>query len=212
MGSMSDHGTIPPLDPPPRRRLTSDERRRTILAAARTEFARLGFHGASTSRIALVAGCSEPMLYKHFGCKLDLFLEALRDAVSGFQAWFDETLDPTLDVREQAARMVAVELQDPAFHELLQLRMLALSLADKEQVREVIATLERSTQERIVALVERGKEQGTMRSDIDPTFAAWGWLGLMLATCYREAWDPGSTQDMADHVDTFIRLLAPPPT
>lgn len=212
MSSMSDPGTVPSPGQQPRQRLSSAERRRTILSAARGEFARLGFHGASTNRIAKAAGCSEPMLYKHFCSKLELFLEALRDSITSFQTWFDETLDPDLDVSQQAARMVAIELQDPAFHELLQLRMLAVGLADKGQVREVLAELERSTQERIVALVERGQRQGTMRTDIDPLFAAWGWLGLMLATCYRESWEPGSMPSMSTHVTTFIRLLAPPST
>lgn len=151
------------------------------------------------------------MLYKHFCSKLELFLEALRDAISNFQQWFDETLDPSLDVREQAARMVAMEMDDPAFLELLQLRMLAMSLTDRAEVRAVLAELEYSTQKRIVALVEVGRQQGTLRADIDPVFAAWGWLGLMLASCYRESWEPGSMHDMAAHVRTFIRLLAPPP-
>jgi AcrR family transcriptional regulator len=200
-----------PTPIPNHARLTGDERRRTLLAAARREFARAGYHGAGTASIARAAGCSEPMLYKHFSSKLMLFLDALRDAVAGFQAWFDETLDPSLDVREQAARMVSIELQDPAFMQLLQLRMLAVGLADKEPVRDVLAALERSTQERIVALVDRAREQGTVRDDIDPMYVAWGWLGLMLASCYRESWEPGSVPEMTQHVGTFIALMAPAP-
>ena len=57
-----------------RRRLTADERRARILSAARTEFARAGYHGASTASIARAAGCSEPMLYKHFVGKQALFV------------------------------------------------------------------------------------------------------------------------------------------
>ncbi|MEO6866443.1 MAG: TetR/AcrR family transcriptional regulator, partial [Gaiellales bacterium] len=62
------------------RRLTGDERRAGILAAARAEFARVGYHGTSTATIARAAGCSEPMLYKHFVNKRALFCEVLESS------------------------------------------------------------------------------------------------------------------------------------
>lgn len=58
-----------------RRRLTADQRRAGILLAARKAFAQRGFHGAGTSEIATAAGCSEPMIYKHFPSKQALFAD-----------------------------------------------------------------------------------------------------------------------------------------
>ena len=58
--------------------MTGDERRDNILDAARTVFGRRGYHAASTAEIAAAAGCSEPMLYKHFGSKQDLFVATLQ--------------------------------------------------------------------------------------------------------------------------------------
>ena len=65
-----------------RQRLTRDERYETILAAARTVFARHGYHRAGTAEIARAAGCSEPMLYKHFPSKQALFAAVLVDATT----------------------------------------------------------------------------------------------------------------------------------
>ena len=64
----------------PRQRLSADDRRSAIVAAARKLFARNGFHGTGTSDIAAAAGCSEPVIYKHFASKQALFAAALEDA------------------------------------------------------------------------------------------------------------------------------------
>src|SRR5262249_44325204 len=53
------------------------ERREAILSVARTLFARQGYHGTSTGRIARTAGCSEAVLYRHFPSKQALFAAVL---------------------------------------------------------------------------------------------------------------------------------------
>ena len=57
-------------------RQTADERREDVLAAAATEFARAGLHGASTDAIAKAAGISQPYLFRLFGTKKELYLAA----------------------------------------------------------------------------------------------------------------------------------------
>ncbi len=51
-------------------------RRETIVAAAATEFALHGLHGASTVRIAQRAGISHAYVFRFFPTKRDLFLSA----------------------------------------------------------------------------------------------------------------------------------------
>lgn len=193
----------------PRARLTSDERRRTLLEAASAEFARVGFQGASTSRIALRAGCSEPMLYKHFSSKQSLFVAVLRDSVSFFQRKFDEAIDKSEDVRTRTRQYVTMQMRDPSFLELLHLRMLALSIAHEPEVRDTLVEIERRSHERIRAFVEHGITEGHIHPDTDPEYVAWGWFGLMLATCYRNKLEPGTYAEMVPHVTTFIETTAP---
>lgn len=64
-----------------RKRRTAEERRRDVLAAAVTEFATFGLHGASTEAIAARAGISQPYVLRLFGTKKQLFLDAC-DAVA----------------------------------------------------------------------------------------------------------------------------------
>jgi AcrR family transcriptional regulator len=59
-------------------RQTAEARREEVLAAAVEEFARAGYHGASTDAIARKAGISQPYLFRLFGSKKDLYLAAVR--------------------------------------------------------------------------------------------------------------------------------------
>ena len=54
-------------------RLTAAERRDRLLSAALAAFAREGYHGASIGAIAAAAGISKPVVYDHFGSKLELY-------------------------------------------------------------------------------------------------------------------------------------------
>src|SRR5664279_286213 len=78
---------------PVRQRLSADDRRLAIVAAARTLFARNGFRGTGTSDIAAAAGCSEPIIYKHFASKHALFAAVLEDSARIMQAKFAAAAD-----------------------------------------------------------------------------------------------------------------------
>jgi AcrR family transcriptional regulator len=69
-------------------RQTAEERRVAVLAAATTEFARKGLHGASTEDIARIAGISQPYLFRLFGTKKQLYLAAAKQAVDHLYAVF----------------------------------------------------------------------------------------------------------------------------
>jgi AcrR family transcriptional regulator len=62
------------------RRMTAEERKRAILEAAGPLIAQSGIGGASVRDIALAAGVSEALLYKHFPSKQALYDEALASA------------------------------------------------------------------------------------------------------------------------------------
>jgi AcrR family transcriptional regulator len=58
-------------------RLPRAERREQILAAATTAFARTGFAGTGLDEIALQAGVTRVILYRHFDSKTELYQAAL---------------------------------------------------------------------------------------------------------------------------------------
>jgi len=58
---------------PKRKRMKAGERRQEIIRAAMEVFARNGFGGSTTRKIAENAGISEAMIYSHFRNKQDLY-------------------------------------------------------------------------------------------------------------------------------------------
>src|SRR5258708_19206403 len=58
-------------------KLSSEARRSAIIKAVRRVFAEKGFHGTTTRELALAAGVSEALLFKHFPNKEALFTAML---------------------------------------------------------------------------------------------------------------------------------------
>lgn len=198
---------------PPRPRLTGDERRKGILRAARSEFARVGYYGASTASIARVAGCSEPMLYKHFAGKLDLFMQAFRDAVERARAVYADVVMSGSNIVEQTVAQLERIMTDPVYLELTQLQRIAATV-DEPEVQSMLRTVDLQMRDRIDLAIRLGLEQGVIRRDVDADYIAFCWIGFMQAACFRESLEPGSFQAGARHIVTWLRSLsldAPPP-
>jgi AcrR family transcriptional regulator len=69
-------------------RMSAEERRALILQNAEPLFARLGFRRTTTASIASAAGVTEPILYRHFQGKLDLFHTLLQKiSLKAMQEW-----------------------------------------------------------------------------------------------------------------------------
>ena len=120
-------------------RQTAEERRAEVLAAAVDEFARAGFHGASTDAIARRAGISQPYLFRLFGSKKELYLAAVRRC-------FRRTLEAMQGAAEGLRGEEALEAMGQAYSLLLssdptmlqaQLQTYAAAL-DDEDVRRAV--------------------------------------------------------------------------
>ena len=132
-------------------RQTAEERREAVLAAAASEFARAGFHGASTEAIAKAAGISQPYLFRLFGTKRELHL-----------ATADRKMEEVYQVFERASRGLSGEeakrAMGEAYRELiadrerLQLMMQCMAAATDDP--EIRASMRRVWRE-LVELVER---------------------------------------------------------
>ena len=75
-------------------RLSSADRRASIILAARHVFARYGLEGARTQQIALAAGVSEALLFRHFPTKTHIYRAVLRSVIEDQNENF-RTMGPT---------------------------------------------------------------------------------------------------------------------
>ena len=165
-----------------RPRLTAEARRQGVLDAACRVFAKSSYRGATTAEIAREAGISEPILYRHFGSKRDLYLACLEEAWRGFRAIAEDAIardpDGCLGAIADAymakrARLRLVDLWIQALTEASEDRVIAAAL--RRQVREV--------HDFFADVIRDGQERGVIVADRDPVAEAWIFVaGGLLAT------------------------------
>jgi AcrR family transcriptional regulator len=165
------------------RRLPSDERREAIIDAALSVFAATSYSGATTAAIAREAGVSEPILYRHFPSKRDLYLACLDAAWHRLSAAIEEesralgqhvglahiAADPGLRrLREQLSSLWVVALTESGEDAVIGARL-------RDHLREVHDLIETGFE------VERAR--GTMPPDRDAYAEAWvSVAGALLLT------------------------------
>jgi AcrR family transcriptional regulator len=84
-------------------RLPAPERRQAIVNAALRVFSSGSYAGATTAEIAREARVSEPILYRHFASKRDLYLACLDEAWSRLRAAVDRAIAESADPAEWPA-------------------------------------------------------------------------------------------------------------
>ena len=162
-------------------RLTADARRLAVLDTACGVFSKSSYRGATTAEIAREAGISEPILYRHFGSKRDLYLACLDEAWRTFREVAEQAIadDPSsclgaiADVyMAKRTRIRMVDLWIQALTEASEDAVIAAAL--RTQVREV--------HDFIADVIRGGQERGVVHADRDPVAESWLFVAGGLLT------------------------------
>jgi TetR/AcrR family transcriptional regulator len=164
------------------RRLTKEARRQAVLDTACRVFSELSYRGATTAEIAREAGISEPILYRHFGSKRDLYLACLDEAWRSFREGAERAIadDPLRCLgaisdayMSQDKRIRVVDLWIQALTVAPEDKLIAAAL--REQVREVHAFF--------ADVIRDGQERGVIVPERDAVAEAWIFVaGGLLVT------------------------------
>ena len=73
-------------------RLPAAERRQALVETALRVFSEGSYRGTTTAEIAREAGVSEPILYRHFASKRELYLACIDEAWHRLRALWEETI------------------------------------------------------------------------------------------------------------------------
>lgn len=167
-------------------RLPAAERRRKLVEAAIRVFTEGSYRGTTTAEIARAAGVSEPILYRHFASKRDLYLAALEHvwekARSSWERALTEAPDACAAVEEIGKGHVSVR---SAKLQLAELWVQALSEASEDpELRRHVRRHMREVHDFVADLIRRGQEQGAIAAERDANAEAWimlagGILGMV---------------------------------
>jgi AcrR family transcriptional regulator len=167
-------------------RMAAADRRQHLIETAIRLFTEGSYHGTTTAEIARTAGVSEPILYRHFASKRDLYLAALEHVWAKtretWQRALDETPDPCAAI--EAIGKGHVSVRSPKL-QLTELWVQALSEASEDPVlKRHLRKHMREVHDFVADLVRRGQNEGAIAADRDADAEAWimlagGILGMV---------------------------------
>ena len=166
----------------PAKRLTADARRQAVLETACRVFSRSSYRGATTAEIAREAGISEPILYRHFGSKRDLYLACLDEAWRAFREVAENAMADSPEkclgaisdaYMAKGKKMRVIDLWIQALNEASEDKVIASAV--RKQIREV--------RDFIAGVIRDGQERGVIHADRDAEAEAWVFVAAgLLAT------------------------------
>jgi AcrR family transcriptional regulator len=164
-------------------RLPAAERRAAVVETACRIFAKGSYRGSTTAQIARELGVTEPVLYRHFASKRELYLACLDAVWERVRELWERALarepDPSnwikaigkayLEARA-SARIVLVDLWIQALTEA----------ADDQEIRRALREQVREVHEFVADIIRRAQQQGGILASRDADAEAWIFISLGL--------------------------------
>ncbi|HEX7254787.1 MAG TPA: TetR/AcrR family transcriptional regulator [Gaiellaceae bacterium] len=168
-----------------RARLTAEQRRAAVLDTASAIFAKGSYRGTTTAEIARQAGVTEPILYRHFASKRDLYLACLENAWTLCREMWEGAVvgeeDPALWVAAMGRSYLEARDRRPL---IANLWVQALTEAsDDAEIRKYLKRHMREVQEFVAGVIRRSQEANGVPQDRDADAEAWIFISIgLLAT------------------------------
>ncbi|MDP9173993.1 MAG: TetR/AcrR family transcriptional regulator [Planctomycetota bacterium] len=186
-------------------RLKAPQRREQLIEVATKIFAKWGYSAATTAAIAEAAGVTEPILYRHFSSKQELFV-AITRAMSQqtLQHWHELIADsPTsTDKIRTIAKEFPGHLQrlEDAYHVIHG----ALATSRDRKVLAVIREHYTQIERFFCGIVTEGQKSGEFRTNLDPKVPAWQLIntgiGFAMVSLNLQQFDQFSAEDAIDFI------------
>lgn len=160
-------------------RLKAAERREQLMDVATKLFAQHGYDATTTAAIAKAAGITEPILYRHFRGKQDMFV-AIVQAVSAatVQHWrgLIEGIDDPVEQIRRIARAFQTHVTESAdaYHVIHG----ALANSQDKKVLQVVRDHYAAMEDFFATILTSGQRAGCVRADLNPHVPAWQLINL----------------------------------
>jgi TetR/AcrR family transcriptional regulator len=164
-------------------RMTGEDRRLQILRVAMRLFSQRGFRGTTTKEIALAAGVSEAMVFRHFATKEELY-----SAILDHKACVHESMDPlqvvaaAVAAKDDRAVFEGLALDalnqhdcDPEFHRLL----LHSALEEHELAQMFWEKFVKRVYRTLRGYIRERQREGAMKQ-VDPLVVVRAFIGMII--------------------------------
>jgi AcrR family transcriptional regulator len=167
-----------------RGRLSAEERRAALLETACHVFSRCSYHRATTAEIARGARVTEPILYRHFASKRDLYLACLDEAWLECRAMWEAAVSAEPDPGGWVGAMGRSYLAAKDKKGLVaNLWIQALTEGnDDPEIRRYVRKHMRDVHDFVADVIRGAQEAGGIVKDRDPDAEAWLFLSIGLLT------------------------------
>ena len=167
-------------------RMAAAGRRAHLLETAARVFVEGSYRGTTTAEIARAAGISEPIIYRHFASKRDLYLATLEYVWEKARAGWEQTVAASADAcaavesigkghfSVRSAKLQLAELWVQALGEA----------AEDPELRKAVRKHMREVHDFVAGLIRDGQASGAIVAERDADAEAWimlagGILGMV---------------------------------
>ena len=188
------------------------ERKKKILDAARLEFIRNGYDGASLNTIIREAGISKGSLYYYFEDKIDIYITVLKYETGqilnkiGGMGTGEFTDDFWGDIEKYYKYLIRFFSENPDYLRLTQgISRLSTIVYNNESFKE----LYNFGMNKMIEILKRGRDLGEVRSDIPIELLANILIKVdeTLDFWLREQWEKITPEEIEQSAGTYIDLF-----
>lgn len=191
-------------------RLPAAERKVQLLNTAAKVFATHGYTGTTTSELAKAAGVSEPIIYRHFKSKRDLFIALIeRTSADTIGAW-EEELKDTTDPAERLVRIIRSNpMVMPRGHLRYRVIVQAMTEVEDAEIRSALIGHIGRLHEFLQREVQAAQDGGQISKRFSPELTAWALIHMGLGYGMMAALRmPKQGVDLGgNHVNDIIGLI-----
>jgi TetR/AcrR family transcriptional regulator len=156
-------------------RMKGTDRRRQLLEASIRCFAEYGYKGTTTARLAKAAGVTEPVLYKHFASKRDLFVALLEQVGREVMREWRRAIAPLDSPLEQLRVLLRMNpaIADPRAGQLYRVIFAAQAEVNEPEIRAALREHYQQYAEFLTNLIKRAQTRHQVRRDVLAPGLAW---------------------------------------
>lgn len=170
-------------------RLTGPQRRQAVVETACRVFAKGSYRGSTTAQIARETGVTEPVLYRHFASKRELYLACLDAVWERVRALWEKALEGEAESSNwlRAIGKAYLEERGAGRIVLVDLWIQALTeAADDPEIRRALRAQLREVHAFVAEVISRAQAAGGIVAERDPGAEAWIFISLgLLSTIDR---------------------------